>query len=203
MSKRKWFLAATVVFFVLQLVVIGSVIVQGNLVLIRGVECRFKATGYDPSDPLRGRYVRFNAQVETPVIDEVLLNERNIKHRGYRGSVIAYFQLSETLDESGFTKVLRCAAEPTGEGLWIGPVKTYIDYAPIIHRDGESWEDFEARREKGKKIARAELPEKFYTPEKVAPELEKRLRQEGASAVAVYRAYRGSILLTDLQVVTP
>ncbi len=194
MSKRKWLLAATVGFFVLQLVVIGSVIVQGNLVLARGVECRFKATGYDPSDPLRGRYVRFNAQVETAVIDAALLDKSFPK---------AYFQLSETLDDSGLTPVLRCAAEPAGEGLWIGPVMTRIDYAPIDHRDGESWEEYEVRRQQGAKIARAALPDKFYAPEKVAPELDERLHQKGAYAVAVYRVYRGSILLTDLQVVTP
>ena len=66
----------------------------------RGVECRFKATGYDPSDPLRGRYVRFQADVSTTAVDEAL---SDYFHK-------AYFQLSETPDAAGLTPVLRCAA---------------------------------------------------------------------------------------------
>ena len=180
---------------VLQLAVIGSVIVKGNIVLSRGVECRFKATGYDPGDPLRGRYVRFDAQVETKVFDEGL----------DMGVNKAYFLLSETPDASGFTQVLRCSAKPTSEGVWIGPVKMRIDHTlPYSEmKEGESWEDFRKRREKSPTIATADLPEKYYVPEQLAPELEKRLRKEGASAVAVYRVYKGSILLTDLRVIDP
>ena len=194
MSIRSIYIAATVCLLVLQLAVIGSVIVKGNIVLSRGVECRFKATGYDPSDPLRGRYVRFDALVETKVFDEGLSERAWGK---------AYFQLSETPDASGFTQVLRCAEKPTSEGLWIGPVKMQIDYTlPYSEmREGESCEDFLKRREQSPQVARAELPEKYYVPEKLAPELEKRLSKQGASAVAVYRAYKGSILLTDLQVI--
>ena len=193
MNRRNLYLAATAVFFVLQLAVIGSVIVWGNLVLARGVECRFKATGYDPSDPLRGRYVRFEADVSTTAVDEAL---SDYFHK-------AYFQLSETPDAAGLTPVLRCAAEPTTEGLWIGPVETYINHTLSWHdqEENETDEAFRERRDKSPRIARAELPEKFYTPENVAPELERRLRREGASAVAVYRVYKGHILLTDLQVV--
>lgn len=195
MSRRSIYIAATVCLLVLQLAVIGSVIVKGNIVLSRGVECRFKATGYDPSDPLRGRYVRFDAQVETKVFDEGL----------DMGVNKAYFQLSETPDASGFTQVLRCSAKPTSEGVWIGPVKMRIDHTlPYSEmKEGESWEDFWKRREKSPQIATAELPEKYYVPEQLAPELEKRLRKEGASAVAVYRVYKGSILLSDLQVIDP
>ena len=193
MNKRNLYLTATAVFFVLQLAVIGSVIVQGNLVLARGVECRFKATGYDPSDPLRGRYVRFQADVSTTAVDEALSN-RFCK---------AYFQLSETPDADGLTPVLRCAAKPTAEGLWIGPLETCINHTLSWgdQEENETDEAFRERLENSPRIARAELPEKFYTPENVAPELEQRLRREGASAVAVYRVYKGHILLTDLQVV--
>ncbi|MBR0458333.1 MAG: GDYXXLXY domain-containing protein [Victivallales bacterium] len=193
MNRRILHLAATLGFYLLSLAVIGSVIVKGNLVLSHGVECRFKATGYDPSDPLRGRYVRFQAQVETPVIDKALLDEWNAK---------AYFQLSETPDETGFTQVLRCAAKPTDEGLWIGPVKTEIHHSLSWSdkKEGENWEDFEKRRKQSPKVARAILPEKFYAHEKLAPELDQRLRRPGSSAVAIYRAYKGSILLTDFQV---
>ena len=192
MSRRTIYIAVTLCFLVLQLAVIGSVIVKGNLVMARGVECRFKATGYDPSDPLRGRYVDFRVVVETKVIGEGLKD----------WSEKAFFQLSETPDASGFTQVLRCADKPSEDGLWVGPVKTYITYSLSWdeHNDGESWEDFEKRRKKSPKVARAQLPEKFYVPEKLAPELEKRLRKEGASAVAVYRAYKRCILLTDFQV---
>ena len=194
MNKRTITIAAAAAFLVVQLVVIGSVIVKGNLVVSRGVECRFKATGYDPSDPLRGRYVQFEAQVETQVIDKVLSSEGGCQN--------AYFQLSEKPDASGFTQVLRCAAKPTDDGVWIGPMKTFITYSMNWNeqKEGESWEEFRKRREKSPLVARAELPEKYYAPENVAPELEKRLRKEGASAVAIYRAYKGSILLTDVQV---
>ncbi len=194
MSRRSLYLAATALFLVLQLAVVGSVIVKGNLVLSRGVECRFKATGYDPSDPLRGRYVRFEAQVETKVFDQKVFD-----------TCRAYFQLSETPDESGFTQVLRCARQPTSEGLWIGPVTTYITRSLSFDekREDEDWSDLYDRRAKSPQVAQAQLPEKFYAPEKVASELEARLRKKGAVAVAVYRAYKGSILLQDFQVTTP
>lgn len=198
MKRRTMYLAATACFLVLQLAVIGSVIVKGNLVIARGVECRFKATGYDPSDPLRGRYVQFKAEVETMVIDKSLVTDDALYGRWTK----SYFQLSETPDASGLTQVLCCAAEPSEDGLWIGPVKTYI--TPSLswsdQRPDEKYEDFAERREQSPKAARAELPEKFYAPEAIAPELEKHLRTEGASAVAIYRAYKGSILLVDFQV---
>ncbi len=195
MNRRTIYLAAATCFLVLQMAVIGSVIVKGNLVITKGVECKFQATGYDPSDPLRGRYVQFAVQIKTTVLDDALDKDAWDQK--------TYFQLSETPDASGFTQVLRCAATPTEDGLWIGPVKTRIDYSlewsdPTI--DDEKWEDFEKRRRQSPKAAYARLPAKFYVPEKMAPELEKRLREEGASAVAVYRAYKGSILLVDFQV---
>ena len=195
MNRRTIYLAAATCFLVLQLAVIGSVIVKGNLVITKGVECKFQATGYDPSDPLRGRYVQFAVQIKTTVLDDALDKDAWDQK--------AYFQLSETPDASGFTQVIRCAEKPTSEGLWIGPVKMHIDYTlPYSEmREGESWEDFRKRREQSPQVARAELPEKYYVPEKLAPELEKRLSKQGASAVAVYRAYKGSILLTDLQVI--
>ncbi|MBQ4480695.1 MAG: GDYXXLXY domain-containing protein [Victivallales bacterium] len=198
MKRRTLYLATTACFFVLQLLVIGSVIVKGNLVIARGVECRFKATGYDPSDPIRGRYVRFSAEVETMAIDEALATDEAL----YVGWSKAYFQLSETPDESGLTQVLRCAAEPSEDGLWIGPVRTYITFSLSWNdqQADEKLEDFVERRKQSPKVARAELPEKFYAPEAIAPELENRLRADGASAVAVYRAYKGSILLVDFQV---
>ena len=193
MNRRTIYLAASTCFLVLQLAVIGSVIVKGNLVMDKGVECKFRATGYDPSDPLRGRYVQFAVEIKTTVLDDALDEAWDQK---------AYFQLSETPDASGFTQVLRCAATPAEDGLWIGPVKTRIDSSLSWgdRQKDEKWEDFEKRRRQGPKAAYARLPAKFYVPEKMAPELEKRLREEGASAVAVYRAYKGSILLVDFQV---
>ena len=195
MNRRTMYIVATACFLVLQLAVIGSVIVKGNLVIANGVECRFKATGYDPNDPLRGRYVQFNAEVETTVIDKALEKEWGDNNK-------AYFLVSETPDASGFTQVLRCAAEPSDTGVWIGPVRTTFDYSLKWgdKKEGENWEDYEKRRRQSSKSARARLPEKFYVPEKEAPKLEERLRKEGALGVAVYRVYKGSILLTDLQV---
>ena len=192
MNRQRMVIVATALCLVIQLAVIGSVIVSGNLTLSRGIECRFKASGYDPSDPLRGRYLRFTAEIRTENIDESISRDR----WGQK----AYFQFSETPDESGYTRVLRCASKPSNDGVWVGPVPMYIDSSLSLNDKGEqeSWEDFMKRRDASPKAAFARLPEKFYVPEDKAPILEKNLQKNGA--VAVYRVYKGKILLADLQV---
>ena len=40
----------------------------------------------------------------------------------------------------------------------------------------------------------------FFVNEKIAPEAEKLLRKKSDSAVAVYRAYDGRIVLTDIEI---
>ena len=195
MSRHPIFLAATACFLIVQLAVISSVVVQGNRVLSRGVECRFKVTGYDPSDVLRGRYVQFTPRIMAEEFDGEFLQGRHLDR--------AYFQLSETPDpETGLTQVLRCAKEPSPDGVWIGPLHAWLMHSLAEGtREGETLEDYLKRYDASPEVVCTDLLEnKFYVPEKEAPVLEERLRQPGASAVAVYRAYKGHILLEDLQV---
>ena len=137
MNRKQLLLAATAIFFAVQLVVIGSVIVQGSIVLSRGVECRFKATGYDPHDPLRGKYIRFKPIIETQNADMILDD-----NDWYGGDV--YFQISETPGKDGYTEVLRCALEPSDDGFWLGPVSAWREYSLDYsdRKDDEKWDDF-------------------------------------------------------------
>ena len=198
---RAILLWGTALFLLAQLVVIGSVIVEGERVLSRGVECRFRVRGYDPHDPLRGKYIRFTPEIEATEIEPALLPKDHSRWHSSR----AWFELSETPEADGYTKILRCAASPSAKGLWIGPMETHFDYALGYDQKGkdEKWEDFETRRQASGRIAKPVLPAKFYVPEKKAPEMEKAMRLPGVQPVAVYRVWHGKILLIDLQILQP
>ena len=67
-------------------------------------------------------------------------------------------------------------------------------------RKDESDAEFKARSDKAGFKAVMSFPDQLFVNEKIAPEAEKLLRKKSDSAVAVYRAYDGRIVLTDIEI---
>ena len=72
--------------------------------------------------------------------------------------------------------------------------------ATATKKKDESDDEFEVRRKKAGFKAVLSFPDQLFVNEKIAPEAEKLLRKKSDSAVAVYRAYGGRIVLTDIEI---
>ena len=117
------------------------------------------------------------------------------------------------MDEKAFAKLVKMpggglyrvdaiAREPMDDGLWVKPASLWIRDALGYSdkRKDESDDEFKARRGKAGFKAVMLFPDQLFVNEKIAPDAEKLLRKKSDSAVAVYRAYDGRIVLTDIEI---
>lgn len=145
-----------------------------------GTECRFPCAAYDPADPFRGRYLRLNVEMPTPVPQEI---STNYWRRGtwYRPCPLAV-KIEPREDGTGLSRIVAVAEKPTDDGLWLRkcPVRPSYD-------------------EKG--TAHVLLPNQYFLNENLAAEGERVLRvPDATNCVAVYRVRDGRIVLTGIEV---
>lgn len=200
MKRNQIYLLATAAFFIVSLLTIGTVIRNAIQIQTKGVECRFECQGYDPYDPIRGRYIRIYPIVRTTELKGKFAESRDNALAYYKNK--AYFQVAETPGEDGLTKVLCCSDAPTSEGVWFGPVKVQInrDTSSVSPQQGnETFEEYYERLKSAPLIAEARMPDKFYVPERQAGDMEKKMSGAGRQGVAIYHVYRHNILLSDVQ----
>ena len=163
-----------------------------------GTEVRFACQAYDPYDPLRGRYLQTSVREECTnlVISGTLDgNLYSCRHR--------LFARLELASSNGLWRVGMVAEQPQGEGLWIKPKSSTLDYRMRWNekRKDERYDDFENRRKMSGVLARVDMPDQLFLNEKLAPEAEEVLRKAtGKSAVAVYRVLDGEIVITDIEI---
>jgi hypothetical protein len=167
----RWAAAALAV----QLAALGWLVACYELVVQKGEEVRIPCGAFDPSEPLRGRYLSVRAELECRDIDpDTPLDEMDWKtRRQFFRKLVAKLEPAE--DGPASHRVARLALHPDGEGLWVKPAGV--------------WE------------SRVRFPGKLFMDERLAPQADRIFagRGEETEAVAVYRAWKGKIVITDVE----
>ena len=195
MNKKTLIVAVALV---AQVAAISWLIWRYERIVRSGTEVRFACQAYDPYDPLRGRYLQTSVREECTnlVISGTLDgNLYSYRHR--------LFARLEPASSNGLWRVGMVAEQPQGEGLWIKPKSSTLDYRMRWNekRKDERYDDFENRRKASGVLARVDMPDQLFLNEKLAPEAEEVLRKAtGKSAVAVYRVLDGEIVITDIEI---
>ena len=189
--------ALTCAALALQVSAVGWLVWRYERIVRNGTEVRLKCQAYDPYDPLRGRYLAMTVSEEcTNILFEV--KEEHL----WRGMDEKAFAKLVKMPGGGLYRVDAIAREPMDDGLWVKPASLWIRDALGYSdkRKDESDDEFKARSEKAGFKAVMSFPDQLFVNEKIAPEAEKLLRKKSDSAVAVYRAYDGRIVLTDIEI---
>ena len=189
--------ALTCAALALQVSAVGWLVWRYERIVRNGTEVRLKCRAYDPYDPLRGRYLAMTVSEEcTNILFKV--KEEHI----WQGMDEKAFAKLVKMPGGGLYRVDAIAREPMDDGLWVKPASLWIRDALGYSdkRKDESDDEFKARRDKAGFKAVMSFPDQFFVNEKIAPEAEKLLREKSDSAVAVYRAYDGRIVLTDIEI---
>jgi len=172
---------------------IGWLIVRYERVVQKGMEVRFKCQAYDPYDPLRGRYLRMTVSEATTNLPSSVTNRYEFHNK---------FVVRIEPSTNGLWRVSEAAFEPTGDGVWVKPRSSSIDYRLpwSAQGKGEKWSAFEKRREASGLVVSVAFPNQLFVNEKFAPAAEKLLREKTHDAVAVYRVLNGDIVLTGIEI---
>ena len=189
--------ALTCAALALQVSAVGWLVLRYERIVRNGTEFRLKCRAYDPYDPLRGRYLAMTVSEECTNI----LFKVKEEHIWQRMDEKAFAKLVK-MPGGGLYRVDAIAREPMDDGLWVKPASLWIRDALGYSdkRKDESDDEFKARRDKAGFKAVMSFPDQLFVNEKIAPEAEKLLRKKSDSAVAVYRAYDGRIVLTDIEI---
>ena len=189
--------ALTCAALALQASAVGWLVWRYERIVRNGTEFRLKCRAYDPYDPLRGRYLAMTVSEECTNI----LFKVKAEHIWQRMDEKAFAKLVK-MPGGGLYRVDAIAREPMDDGLWVKPASLWIRDALGYSdkRKDESDDEFKARRDKAGFKAVMSFPDQLFVNEKIAPEAEKLLRKKSDSAVAVYRAYDGRIVLTDIEI---
>ncbi len=176
-----------------QCLAIGWLIVRYERVVQKGTEIRFKCQAYDPYDPLRGRYLRMTVNEMTTNFPSSVTY-----HHEFDNKFVVRLEPST----NGLWRVAEAAFEPAGDGVWVKPKSSNIDYRLpwSAQGKGEKWPAFEKRREASGLVVHASFPNQLFVNEKLAPAAEKLLREKTRDAVAVYRVFNGEIVLTGIEI---
>ena len=204
MKKAAWIWWAAVALAV-QVAALGWLVVRYERVLAKGEEIRVPCGAFDPRDPLRGRYLNVNAWLECECNAESTLDKDlswSAKQALFR-KMWAELQAPES--PAGTHRLLRVAPEPEEEGLWVKPDRCHVSEVKN-GRDCEIWN------------VRVTFPGKLFLDERLAGEADRifaerlgeRLRaaqdgdagtarSEAAQPVAVYRAWKGQLVIADVE----
>ena len=190
--------AVTCAVLALQVSAVGWLVWRYERIVRNGTEVRLKCRAYDPYDPLRGRYLAMTVSEECTNI----LFKVNGEHLWRRMDEKAFAKLAKTPGGNGIYHVEAIAREPIDDGLWVKPTSLWIRDALGYgdKKPDESDDEFEVRCNKAGFKAVLSFPDQLFVNEKIAPDAEKLLQKKSDSAVAVYRAYGGRIVLTDIEI---
>lgn len=175
---------AVIAILLAQLAVIGAIIWRWEEVSRKGLEFRVPCRAYDPRDPWRGRYLRANVRADvTAVTNHVIVANKSkgpdCLARGFvmvdRHSVTGAPPLLVYKDE-----------EPT-----LNPPFYFAVKSAHFNCATSTWQ--------------TDLPNTLYISERIADKADEILAGElkrGITnrAVAVYRAWKGDIIMTDIEI---
>lgn len=194
-NKHKAILVAVIL--LVQCLGIGWLIYRYERVVTKGTIVRFQCNAYDPYDPFRGRYLQTSVRVEAPVLDD-----HTAPGYYWRGHNDLFAKVESTNDGTGLSHIVEAAKEPTEDGVWFKPIRSYCHRGPrdFPKRDDETWEEYQTRKDQAEIYATIELPNQLYLNEKVAQNAETILREKVGQAVAVYRVLNHEIVLVDIEI---
>lgn len=187
MKKAVWIWLAAVA-LAAQVAGLGWLVARYERVLAKGEVVRIPCEGFDPSEPLRGRYLQVAARLDC---DEVEGREGGEWQWDWETRK-RYHALLEPADGEGPAthRVSRVALSPGEEGLWV--------------KASDCWGTWDAEEKKYTFPARVAFPGKLFLDERLAGEADRIFRErlgkaEGKRPVAVYRAWKGQLVIADVE----
>lgn len=163
---------------------LGWLVARYERVVTKGTEVRIPCGGGDPVDVLRGRYLHVRATrtcqeitLETPVGEwewDYLIKRRK--------PVWALLEMGD----DGVHRIVRVAEKPDGDGVWI----TTSKYSRVSDKN-------EPKRSVGIQIG---FPGKLFMDERLAKAADGVFAKREGQAVAVYRAWKGEMVITDVEI---
>ena len=177
-----------------QCLAVGFLIYRYERVVTRGTEVRFRCQAYDPKDVFRGRYLRVTVRERAEKIPNTVTEDRYSERNKF------YVRIEPSTN--GLWRVAEAAYEPSVEGVWVKPKSTRVEHTVswLDRRDGESYSDFDKRRNNSPLTVQVNFPDQLFVNEKLAPKAETLLRKQGVEPIAVYRVLDGEIILTDIEI---
>ncbi|MGI6100286.1 MAG: GDYXXLXY domain-containing protein [Lentisphaerae bacterium] len=196
--NRRRMLTIALIGLVAQFGVMGFMIMQREIALRNGVECRFLTAPVDPYDAFRGRYVSLN----------LTENNRMLCDREYARGQRIYVIIGN--GTNGYSRIERLAPRPGPDDIYI---RTRVAYCwpeyreiPAITNNTALARRSHGRRHvlTGKYQVHAKLPlDRYYMEEKLAPEAERAYqnasRRDSQPGVLVVRVWRGMAVIEDLE----
>ncbi|MGN1359372.1 MAG: GDYXXLXY domain-containing protein [Kiritimatiellia bacterium] len=183
--KRFWFTALLLAF---QVAALGALMVRYERVVRHGEVVRLPARAYDPTCPVRGRYLRVTVEqkLEVPPFRE--------------GEGPGAFVHLVATGSNGLFRVAKVCTEPGKEGMWYRPgkISSHSSLGWNAKGTNESYAAFYDRQRQAPQILSVQFPGEFFLNERLADRLEKESLDK-QSLVAVYRFLGGRMVLTDIE----
>ena len=176
--KRMW--VCGVVLFV-QIAALLVLIARYERVVRYGTEVRVPCQGFDPYDPLRGRYLQVRSSLEcTNWVNDVA-------HRGESwdfGSREVCLRVCETTN--GLWEAVEVTRLPPKEGVWF---------------KREAFMNYRMNTNDSYRVS-CDLPNQLFVNENLAMGVDSKLQKASREnrARAVYRVLNGDIVLTDIEI---
>ena len=158
---------------------LGALVARYERVVTKGTEVRIPCGAFDPRDVLRGRYLRVGAELEC--------GEFADKPEWVHGRIKHCYVLLEPVAEGAAThRAARFAKKPGEEGLWVRPA-------------GARWTWSGDITEMGPPLV-VGFPGKLFMDEQLAKAADRVFAKREGEAVAVYRAWKGEMVITDVEI---
>ncbi len=186
MKKSAWIWLAAAALAV-QAAGLGWLIARYERVVTKGTEVRIPCGAFDPVDVLRGRYLHVNAGLECrddeagALVKGLSWHEHAVLCRKMRA------KLEPEKNEAGTWRLVRVALEPDGEGLWVKPSNCFVR-GERADQEPEIWNTLVG------------FPGKLFMDEQLAKAADRVFARREGEAVAVYRAWKGEMVITDVEI---
>ena len=193
-----------VCFLVAAIVICGAIayrIAYCEDIIRNGVEYRVRVEGYDPYDPMRGRYLAVRLALPDYRLTEAECAAFNVTSPGYVYNHIDRAYAVLTRDDDGFAEIAAISpAPPTDSTDFVEVTGTIANGSYHMSRDGD--DDGEQDDNAPKFSARFDT-NRYYINETLANQLERdhfRVEEEDNNTVAVLRVLNGKHIVTGLLV---
>ena len=178
-----------------QLVVLASLILQREITLRKGARVFFATAPVDPFDAFRGRYMR----VSLPALSQ------HVSETKFEAGQAAYAVIQ--CDSNAVGSIASLAAVKPSDGVYIRMRVRWCspEWQTVTNGMKRSGKPDVTTRETGKYDVQFQpVADRFYVPEKVAPEVDAltfanrgRTNQQARACV---RIYKGDAVLEDIQI---
>ena len=205
--KNRTFALLTALVLLLQLALAGWLWARWELVVRHGTELRVPCRGYDPSDPVRGRYIRVTAELDVPEGAGDDAFNAAVRTDTFPAVKDVYVQVNPKDPESGLTTVTALAMAPGSDGVWIGPLDVFFRWRIGWNERGkdESHDDFYQRQREGGVVYYVLLPGQYFLDERLADGADALIRNDlpataaNSPLVGIYRARDDKLVLAALE----